>query len=99
MKAPYHLAVEQWVSKAASEPGKLAVAMSALLPATGDAGWPECDMFEDYYQQVCPNGGPTAVEILGQIDHEFDQFAPVLKLPSPSRSLVDTYEGVAACTS
>jgi hypothetical protein len=53
-------------------------------------------MFESYYQQVCPEGGPSTAEILAQVDHEFDQFAPVLKLPTPARSLVETYEGVSA---
>jgi HD-like signal output (HDOD) protein len=91
-----HLTVDQWVSKSTSEPGKLAVAMSALLPTTGEATWPECATFDDYYQKVCPPGGPLATEILGQVDQEFVEFAPFLKLPIPSRSLVQSYESVAA---
>lgn len=93
-----HLAVDQWVARAASEPGKLAVSMSALLPTTGDENWPECGVFEDYYQKVCPAGGPTVPEMFALVDREYAEFAPVLKLAVPGRSLVETYEALTAVT-
>ncbi|NIO47245.1 MAG: HDOD domain-containing protein, partial [Planctomycetales bacterium] len=60
-----HLAVDHWASEADAEPGKLAVAMSALLPPTVDPTWHECASFENYYSQICPAGGPPLAELLG----------------------------------
>ena len=91
-----HLAVDQWVARRDPDPGKLAVAMSALLPTTSDAVWPESTMFEQYYQKVCPAGGPSAAELLDQIDREFAEFAPVLRIPPPTNTLVERYSQVAA---
>ena len=93
-----HLEVEQWVSKAASEPAKLAVSMSALLPTSADSNWLECGTFEEYYRKVCPAGGPAMPEILALVDREYAEFAPLLKLAVPGRSLVESYESLAAAT-
>ncbi len=91
-----HQAVDRWASEAEAEPGKLAVAISALLPTTADATWGECELFDNYYQKVVPAGSPAVVELLGQIDLEFAQFAPVLKLSTPNKSLVDSFNEVIA---
>jgi len=90
-----HLSIDEWASKAESEPGKLAVAMSALLPTAGDPVWGECSMFDEYYQKVTSEEAPTATELLGEVDEEFDQFAPVLKITRPGSSLVECYEEAA----
>ncbi len=91
-----HLDVHRWVRKPDAEPGKLAVALSALLPAITDPVWTDRGDLEVCYEKVCPPGGPPIVELLGQIDREFTAFAPLLKLANPSRSLVDCYHEVAA---
>jgi hypothetical protein len=92
-----HLAIDELVQEQ-RDPSRLAVALSALLPTTGDPGWAECSAFEQYYQRVCPRSGPALTELLGRIDHEFADFAPLLKLPTPKRSLVECYGEVAAAT-
>lgn len=94
-----HQAIDRWASQPESEPGKLAVALSALLPAAADPTWTECRLFADYYQKVCPPGGPAVVETLAAIDKEFTEFAPVLKLSDPAKSLVDSYNEMAEVAS
>ncbi|MBN1911692.1 MAG: HDOD domain-containing protein [Pirellulales bacterium] len=89
-----HLAVEHWVNHADSEPGRLAVSLSALLPTTGDPTWPEFNQFEKYYDQVRPIGSPTVQELLGEVDREFAGFAPILKIAVPTQTLVDRYNNV-----
>ncbi|MBN2023732.1 MAG: HDOD domain-containing protein [Pirellulales bacterium] len=84
-----HLNVECWAAHADSEPGKLAVSLSALLPTTGDPAWPEFSLFERHYQKVVPSGGPTIDEILADVDREFADFAPVLKIALTSQTLSD----------
>jgi len=89
-----HLDVDELSSQGAGEPGKLAVAMSALLPTTSDPVWSEYELFERHYTKACPIGAPSVEEVLGQIDQEFADFAPVLRIKTPAVSLVDAYNEV-----
>ena len=91
-----HQEIDRWAAQPTAEPGRLAVALSALLPTLADPVWQECGLFERYYQRVAPAGAPAAVELLAQIDLEFTEFAPVLKLATPAKSLVDCFNEVAA---
>ena len=87
-----HQNVERWASDPGEEPGKLAVAMSALLPSTADSFWNERELFDEYYGKISPAGSATSKELLAQTDAEFNEFAPVLKLATPKKSLVDSHE-------
>ena len=86
-----HLDIDQCDTVSGSDPGKLAVSMSALLPTTTDPEWTECGAFEEYYQKACPEGGPPVSELLGRVDDEFAEFAPVLKIATPGVTLLDCY--------
>ena len=94
-----HSDIDLYISEPEKNPGKVAVGLSALLPATCDQSWPELDRFASLYQQAVKNG-PGLGEILAQVDKDFEEFAPVLKLATPSITLVELYErhqaGVAA---
>jgi HD-like signal output (HDOD) protein len=91
----HHLEIDKWVACADREPGKLAVAMSALLPSLSDEGWSECAMFQEGYSQVCPGDGPSIAEVLSAVDDEFCDFAPVLRIPEPDRTLAESYTEAA----
>jgi HD-like signal output (HDOD) protein len=93
-----HLLVDRWITEPQDEAAKLVVSLSAMLPATADPVWADRTQFEAYYQRVCPPRGPSLVEMLAQTDTEFAEFAPVLKLSTPSKSLVDYHDEVAAAT-
>ncbi len=93
----HHDQVEGFVSDPRADAGKLAVALSALLPAAADPQWSECGQLESYFQQVAPRGGPTLAALLQQVDTQFTEFAPVLKMAEPGISLVERYEQEAAC--
>jgi HD-like signal output (HDOD) protein len=86
-----HQSVDPWIEDPEANAGKLMVAMSALLPTTVDSKWHESEKFERHYTQLCPVGGPDLAKFLGQLDDEFIEFAPVLKLATPAKSLVDVY--------
>ena len=86
-----HLDIEQCSTVPGADPGKLAVSMSAMLPTTTDPEWTECSAFEKYYQQACPEGGPSVTEMLERVDGEFAEFAPVLRIATPGATLVDCY--------
>jgi len=74
------------------DPGRTAVALSALLPANVDATWQERDAFDAIYHDVGGRLAPPAVEMLGQVDTSFTEFAPVLEMAAPPLSLVELYE-------
>ncbi|NQU21190.1 MAG: HDOD domain-containing protein [Candidatus Nealsonbacteria bacterium] len=87
-----HLSIEQ--CNAETDSGKVAVAMSALLPTLGDNEWTEFSMFEDHYTKLSPADAPSIPDLLEQIDDEFADFAPVLRITVPDSSLVDSYHQV-----
>ena len=72
--------------------GRIAVALSSLLPAVADDDWYDCAKFEETFEALRPIGNPPIQHILEQVDREFAEIAPVLKLPKPARSLVDLYQ-------
>lgn len=93
-----HLDAERWAESPDVDADKLAVALSGLLPTAGDAIWNECGKFEELYDKVTSPGTPSVVDFLKQIDQEFAEFAPMLKLATPSKSMVDSYNEVAAAS-
>jgi HD-like signal output (HDOD) protein len=93
-----HTDLDSWVAQPANAPDKLAVSLSALLPAVGDQQWADYEQFESTYQRICPVDGPSIPEILATIDEDFTEFAPVLKIATPARSLVERFEHMAQAT-
>ncbi|MBN2022361.1 MAG: HDOD domain-containing protein [Pirellulales bacterium] len=90
-----HTDIDRWMAQPDASPEHLAVALSALLPTTGDPSWTEHARFESSFEKVRPVGAPSAREVLAQIDQEFADFAPVLKVATPSKSLVNCYDETA----
>lgn len=78
--------------RASREPGKLAVAMSALLPVSTEESWPELPELEQCYAQIAPAGAPPLVDMLVKVDRQFEEFAPVVKLAKPKRTLEQAYD-------
>ncbi len=88
----HHQEVARLAAAPKVDPAQLSVALSALLPAAADAEWHECPQLESLYREVAPRGAPGLSEVLCQVDEQFREFAPVLKLAEPGRSLVERYE-------
>jgi HD-like signal output (HDOD) protein len=91
-----HLSVEQHLARGEAEPGKLAVGLSALLPAVDDPEWFDFPKFESFCEQVRPLDGPTLEKLLDQVDQEFAEIAPLLRIPMPRVPLVANYHQVVA---
>jgi HD-like signal output (HDOD) protein len=91
-----HLDAERWLAEPHRERANIAVSLSAFLPAVTDPMWYEHSQLETFYARVRPQGGPKLADLLRQIDDEFADFAPVLKLAKPGKSLVDTLEEATA---
>ncbi len=81
-------------TKALSSPdnlGQQIVALSALLPAEADAFWLECAAWEQCCGRICPAVDSPA-ELLGQVDREVAEFAPLLKIAAPRKSLAESHQ-------
>jgi HD-like signal output (HDOD) protein len=70
-----------------AEMTQLSVSLSALLPSGSDTRWHDYQEFESVYSRVAPQG-PAVAEMLDRIDREFKEFAPVLKLAAPAKTLL-----------
>ncbi|MEX2188127.1 MAG: HDOD domain-containing protein [Pirellulales bacterium] len=70
-------------------PSQKAVAVSAFLPAAADGEWHEFAQFEAAYAQLVDPAKTPVTKLLEETDAQFTEFAPVLKLAVPTRSLVD----------
>jgi len=92
----HHTLLHSLLEDPAADPEQLAVALSAHLPAACDGNWHECNTFETAYNRLLRNQGPDIQEILGQLDEQFGEFAPVLDIQVPAKSLVDSYHEAAA---
>lgn len=70
------------------QPTLAAVALSALLPSTMDAHWSELPSFQTGFSRMRA-ANVTIPQLLGDVDRDFAEFAPVLKLVVPARGLVE----------
>lgn len=84
-----HAEIDELAAQPAAAPAALAVALSALLPATVDPVWTERPRFEELYRQIGSPKWPSAAEILAEVDRDYAEFAPLLKMASTGKSLVD----------
>ena len=91
-----HLDLDERLKAPEKESAEIAVGLSSLLPATSDSQWNDCSRFIESFEQAVGPTGPTPSEILAQVDDEFTEFAPVLKLSSPGKSLVEILEEATA---
>jgi HD-like signal output (HDOD) protein len=87
-----HTEIESLIASGKATPHALAVALSSLLPPSVDEQWVEWGRFQTAYQAVCPKGGPAIAEVLRQVDEGFVEFAPVLQMSTPARTLVDALQ-------
>jgi HD-like signal output (HDOD) protein len=91
-----HCHLEQLVAQSGKFPGKLAVALSSLLPATSDKEWNDRDRFLAAFNQLTAGKGTTAPCLMAEVDKAFLEFAPVLRLATPSKTLAQYLEEVPA---
>ncbi len=68
------------------------VALASLLPACQDTNWNERPEFEAGWQRLTNNSTQPVVQIIAEADATFAEFAPIMKLPIPQKSLAQWFE-------
>jgi HD-like signal output (HDOD) protein len=91
-----HTHLSELLRETPRDVAKVSVALSSMLPACADATWYECAEFDEYYRDLAGANGPSTIEMLAQVDADFGEFAPVLKLAKPGKSLVESFQEMAA---
>jgi HD-like signal output (HDOD) protein len=91
-----HVSLNRWLAGEKAPPGVLAVALSALLPSASDPQWLDCAQFASAYNKLGKNNALPIPEMLGKVDAEFNEFAPVLKVARPAKTLVELFQGETA---
>jgi HD-like signal output (HDOD) protein len=74
------------------DPGIRIVSLSALLPSAADPLWIECSQWEEALGQIHPSSLASPASLLNQVDEEFTEFAPVLKLSALGKTLVESHQ-------
>lgn len=93
-----HVDLDRWTAEPNSHGPHRVVAMSALLPTVADPVWLEAPRLEGLYTAIAPGGSPPLAELLATLDQEFSDFAPLLKISTPARSLAEMYSAAVVPT-
>lgn len=91
-----HASLDRWLAGEPATPGVIAVAVSALLPSASEHDWTDRAEFERAYTALAKKDFLPIPQLLAKIDNEFNEFAPVLKVAKPARTLVELFSGVPA---
>ncbi len=91
-----HCKLDELVAAGDKFPGKLAVALSALLPAASDKDWKDRERFLVTFNKLAAGKKSTAPRFLAEVDKDFGEFAPVLRLSAPTKTLVQFLEEAVA---
>jgi HD-like signal output (HDOD) protein len=81
-----------------ASPTQNTIGLAALLPSNCDTEWAERDSFTAAYSVLSGDKTSPIREILAAVDRDFEEFAPVLKLTVPAKTLVDSLHASAPTT-
>lgn len=83
-----HSSLDRLITEGCKDRGSLSVGLSALLPSASDANWSEKEKFTELFKTLSAGLGKSTADLLEQVDKEFNDFAPVLRLAVPAKSLI-----------
>ena len=75
------------------------VALAALLPSCQDDHWSDWNEFCNGLQQIAPSTHEQIQALLAESDASFEEFAPIMKLALPSKSLQDWFKQQSTASS
>lgn len=84
-----HTQMEDLLGKGELARGAACVALASLLPSCSDNEWHERDEFLDAFGKLLGTEPTVLDTILSGADEQTAEFAPLMKLPVPSKALVD----------
>lgn len=91
-----HTTTENILNEGKAATLRVAVALSSLLPSSSDETWFDGPQFDQLALALRPASAPTLAAIMEKVDSEFGDFAPLLKIATPGKSLSDYYSELTA---
>ena len=82
-----HTQMEELLGKGDLARGAACVALASLLPSCCDDTWGEQEEFLSAFSQLTGDSDNLLKQTLTEVDEQTAEFAPLMKLPVPSRSL------------
>jgi HD-like signal output (HDOD) protein len=82
-----HLKVEEQISKFSQQPEQTIVSLSALLPSVVEPDWNERSEFDKFFNQILPEKSKLLTNIFDKVDREFEQYAMIIQIAKPKKSL------------
>lgn len=87
-----HTQPQRWFDGKAEHLPSACVSLASLVPCDLDEGWMERDLFASGYQSVAGQAGEKLVELLDDTDRGTAEFAPLMKLTAPQKTLVQLWK-------
>ena len=84
-----HTQFDELIDAGTTARGAACVALASLLPSCSDDAWEERDEFVSGFAKLTGEGEETLRAIFEDTDQTTSEFAPVLKLPVPAKTLID----------
>lgn len=84
-----HTQMEDLLGKGEMYRGAACVALASLLPSCSDSSWHEREDFMASFARLVDGSPDVMNAILVAADEQTSEFAPLMKLPVPSKSLVE----------
>jgi len=84
----HHTQLDSLLQQGPSARGSVCVALASLLPSCNDSQWDEKEMFVRSFQELVGLAKIELRTLLGEVDKDASEFAPLLRLPVPAQGLV-----------
>ena len=85
----HHTHLSDLLEGGPSQRGNACVALASMLPSCSDEAWDEQEEFVDGYAKLTGGNESTLEDLFAAVDESTAEFAPLLKLPTPKRTLTD----------
>ncbi len=89
-----HTQLESLLCAGSSSYGPACVALASMLPCGSDELWPEKDEFVSGYRRLSSANDQELSALFAETDEATAEFAPLLKLPAPRKSLIDHWRAL-----
>lgn len=87
-----HTQLEPLLTRGDSTKAAACVALASMLPSCSDPLWNERDPFVDGFERLTNEPVEVLQDLLQQTDERTAEFAPLLKLPAPEKTLSEFWE-------
>ncbi len=82
-----HTQLDELLTQGVAARGSACVALASLLPSCSDQDWSEKEQFVAGYKQLTKCDEKALAELFVDVDETTASFAPLLKLPTPKKTL------------